>query len=42
MTVFDVRVICLVAVLAAVAWLVYMFWRIRRDNRPGPRWPGDP
>ena len=22
-----------------VAW---MLWRINRDTRPGPRWPGDP
>jgi hypothetical protein len=25
-----------------VLYLVYMFWRIGRDNRPPPRWPGDP
>lgn len=25
-----------------VGYLAFMFWRIDRDNRPPPRWPGDP
>jgi cbb3-type cytochrome oxidase subunit 3 len=25
-----------------VAYALWMLWKVRRDNRPPPRWPGDP
>lgn len=32
----------LLALLLFVLWGVFVVVKIRRDNRPGPRWPGDP
>lgn len=29
-------------VALAVGYVVGMLWKIDRDNRPRPRWPGDP
>jgi hypothetical protein len=25
-----------------VLYVIFMLWKITRDNRPPPRWPGDP
>lgn len=37
-----IRWVCPAGVVLFVLYVVWMLWTINRDNRPPPRWPGDP
>ena len=32
----------LLGLALAALYVAFMLWKITRDNRPPPRWPGDP
>jgi hypothetical protein len=33
---------CLIGFVLMILYVAWMLWKIVRDNRPRPRWPGDP